>query len=78
MNRLDPDIAEYIRNSFASYHIEFYINEGFEPDRAIRRGWEEAYEELLEELHFCTSGGGDSRCSDRAVGGQVAPTERCG
>ena len=48
MNNLDSDIVQYIKNSSAAYHIEFYINQGFEVNKAIRRGWEEAYEELLE------------------------------
>ena len=56
MNSLDSDIVQYIKNSAAAYHIEFYINQGFEVNKAIRRGWEEAYEELLE--HTLGEGGG--------------------
>ena len=56
MNNLDSDIVQYIKNSAAAYHIEFYINQGFEVNKAIRRGWEEAYEELLE--HSLREGGG--------------------
>tara|TARA_B110000208_G_scaffold114753_1_gene141013 strand:+ start:85 stop:273 length:189 start_codon:yes stop_codon:yes gene_type:complete len=51
MNRLDSDIVKYIKDSPASYHIQFYINQGFETNRAIRKGWEEAYEELLEKMY---------------------------
>ena len=51
MNRLDSDTGQYIKDSPASYHIQFYINQGFETNRAIRKGWEEAYEELLEKMH---------------------------
>ena len=51
MNRLDSVTVQYIKDSPASYHIQFYINQGFETNRAIRKGWEEAYEELLEKMH---------------------------
>jgi hypothetical protein len=51
MNRLDSDIVQYINDSPASYHIKFYINQGIETNRAIRKGWEEAYEELLEKVY---------------------------
>jgi len=62
MNSLDSDIVQYIKNSSAAYHIEFYINQGFEVNKAIRRGWEEAYEELLE--HSLREGG-DAHHSER-------------
>jgi len=50
MDKLDSTVLEYIKNCAASYHIEFYIKQGFDIDCAIRRGWEEAYEELLETV----------------------------
>ncbi len=41
---------EYINNSFASWHINFYLDNGFSVDRSIRRGMEEYIEQLMEEL----------------------------
>jgi len=52
---MNPEISLYIDNSPAKYHILFYIKQGFEPERAIRRGMEEAYEELLEQLFRLTN-----------------------
>ena len=39
---------EYINRVRAKEHIQFYIDQGLSKEVAIRRGWEEAYEELLE------------------------------
>jgi hypothetical protein len=33
------------------YHIKFYLNQGFDLDRAIRRGYEEAHEDAITRLH---------------------------
>ena len=47
MDRL-TDIDLYINSVRAKEQIKFYIDNGFSKEVAIRRGWEEAYEELLE------------------------------
>lgn len=39
---------EYINRIRAKDYIKFYIESGYSEEIAIRRGWEEAYEELLE------------------------------
>lgn len=34
-----------------TYHIKFYLNQGFDLDRAIKRGHEEAYEDAFTRVH---------------------------
>jgi len=50
MTNITKEEQEYILNSFASWHINFYLDQGFSVDRSIRRGMEEYIEELMEEL----------------------------
>jgi len=41
---------DYIENSYASTLIKFFLDQGFDVDRSIRRGMEEFIEELLDEI----------------------------
>ncbi len=50
MVHITKEEQEYIENSFAEWHINFYLDNGFSVDRSIRRGMEEYIEELMEEL----------------------------
>ena len=34
-----------------TYHIKFYLNQNFDLDKSIRRGYEEAYEDAITQIH---------------------------
>ena len=51
MENISEPIQEYIKNSYSSWYIKFYLKEGIDIERAIRRGMEEHIEELCTAIH---------------------------
>tara|TARA_B110000116_G_C16306773_1_gene346267 strand:+ start:86 stop:460 length:375 start_codon:yes stop_codon:yes gene_type:complete len=51
MENISEPIQEYIKKSNSGWYINFYLKEGVDMERAIRRGMEEHIEELCQEVY---------------------------